>query len=246
MKKILFLLSICVLFVFGVQAKRLNGKHRYALSSIKVSPCYFIPNKSFNKKKTKIISNNPETVAFIQTMKGVVQFTPQGAYIGIPVMEDNDRIPEKEKTLKEKRLNPIEAREKEGKKRLVVMGLGFGDRNKIKSEKRIKPKLEQPTGAKVNFFIGKKENWQVNVPTYKKLVYPEIWDGIDVEYIGYMDKLEYRVILKPYSNPEDIIMETGAENLKLNEDGSLTAELKGGTVIIGKPYAYQEIDGEKQ
>ena len=245
MKKIFFLfLSIWVVFIFSVQAKN-NGESHYALSSIKISPSYFIPNQSFNKSKTRIISNNPETVAFIQTMKGVVQFTPKGAYIGIPVREENDTIPEREKTLKAKRLNPIDEREMENNKRLVVMGLGFGSKYKTKSKKSITPKLEQPTGAKVNFYIGKKENWQVDVPTYKKLVYPEVWDGIDVEYIGYMDKLEYRVIVKPYSNPEEIIMETGAESLKLNEDGSLTAELKGGKVVIGRPYAYQEIGGRK-
>ena len=89
-----------------------------------------------------------------------MQFTPKGAYIGMVVREDNDRIPEKEKILKEKVLTPIEEREMEGKKKLVVMGLGFGNRNKTKSEKRIIPILKEPTGAKVNFFIGKKENWQ--------------------------------------------------------------------------------------
>ncbi len=119
-------------------------------------------------------------------------------------------------------------------------------RRQNKIGKKDNTKIETADGCKGKLLYRQQSKLaEINVQTYKKLIYPEVWDGIDVEYLGYMDKLEYRVIVKPYSNPENIIMSTGAEKLTLSEDGSLIAELKGGKVIIGKPYAYQIIDGKK-
>ena len=63
--------------------------------------------------------------------------------------------------------------------------------------------------------------------------------------IGYMDRLEYRIQVSPGANPHQIIMETGAENLTLNNDGSLTAELSGGTLDMSTPHAWQTINGEQ-
>ncbi len=100
-----FFLFFFIFSVFSSENSVNNAKQK-RLSTFKLSPCYFIPNQSFNKKKTKIITNNPETIAFIQTMKGAVQFTPKGAYIGMVTREENGRIPERGKTLKNKRLNP--------------------------------------------------------------------------------------------------------------------------------------------
>ncbi|WP_201326990.1 SBBP repeat-containing protein [Thermotomaculum hydrothermale] len=222
-----------------------TNKQEIKLSkTLKLAPSYFIPNRSKVKGGKKIIDNN-EVTAFVQTKKGRILFTPKGAFIGITVPKNPKEI-ERRRTNKKNSKMPIDQIENERGKdaKLIVIGLGFEGKNKGKS-KSITPELEEKTKAKVNFLIGEKENWQRNIPTYRKLVYENVWDGIDVEYIGYMDKLEYRVILNPNANPDNIIMITGAEDLELTEEGNLIAELDGGKLYIGKPLAYQEIDGKR-
>ncbi len=213
-----------------------------AMKLFKVSPCYFIPNRSFNKKGTKIIPENSETVAFIQTMKGRIQFASKGVFIGMVVPDSSIT----ESKGKERGIDDFFHRRLERKKRkkLIVAGLGFKDKLS-KNKKMVQPVLEGKTDAKVNFYIGKKENWQINVPTYQKLKYKEVWDGIDVEYLGYMNRLEYRVILKPYANPSDIVMSTGAERLEILKDGGLKAEFNGAYIVFSKPFAYQVIEGKR-
>ncbi len=113
------------------------------ISSFRFSPSYFIPNQSFNKNGNKILSNNPNTTAFIQTLNGTVKFTSHGIYIGFLTSENSNENSESEysKELlknRQKLLNNY---------KLVVMGIGFKNKNDEK-KKSVTPILEEKTSSK--------------------------------------------------------------------------------------------------
>ena len=85
-------------------------------------------------------------------------------------------------------------------------------------------------------------NHQVlDVHSYSKLVYHDLYPGID--WIVYTDgsKIKYDFIVHPNANPSLIHMQfTHQENLHLNKDGSFTLTNRMGSITEEKPVSIQE------
>jgi gliding motility-associated-like protein len=104
----------------------------------------------------------------------------------------------------------------------------------------------KPTKDYENYFIGRnRSQWVSNVKKYTQVLYPNLYDKIDMEIIGLTNSIKYNFIVKPNANPEQI---------KMNYDGLSGIELVKGKLIIKttlqeiteqEPYAYQWIDGKK-
>ncbi|MBL7719761.1 MAG: SBBP repeat-containing protein [Flavipsychrobacter sp.] len=79
---------------------------------------------------------------------------------------------------------------------------------------------------------------------YERIVYREVYPGIDwVLYIK-DGKVEYDFIIKEGADPSVIRLKyKGAESLLANADGSLTAACPLGTITQSKPWSYQEDGG---
>ncbi len=102
--------------------------------------------------------------------------------------------------------------------------------------------------GKVNYLTGKKANeWLINIPTYKSVVYKNAFKGVDIKFYGNEGSLEYDVIVAPGVNPATVNLSyDGVKKISINKVGELVAELKDGQAIIQKtPYLYQEIDGKR-
>lgn len=101
--------------------------------------------------------------------------------------------------------------------------------------------------GKVNYFIGNDpKRWKTNIPTYKTVVYKEIYKGIDMKFYGNNSRMEYDIIVKPGADPSKVRFSyKGIGGLRVTEEGDLEISLKQGRVIQKKPYAYQEIDGKR-
>ena len=57
----------------------------------------------------------------------------------------------------------------------------------------------------VNYFIGNDpEHWRTNIPTYKKVQYENLYEGIDVVYYGNQGQLEYDLVVAPGADPSQI------------------------------------------
>ncbi len=239
MKKLIYLF-LMIFFIFNSFSKGAEKSGKNFANSFMVSPSYFMP-ATFKKgdKNVKVLKNLSDVIAFTQTMKGRVLFTKSGAYIGIVVREREGKDIEVP-------FNNMEFPDKDEYKargRVIVLKNGFFRKNK--KDSNFKVELKEKTEARANFFTGDKKDWVTGVPLYRKLVYEGVWKDIDVEYIGYMDRLEFRVKIKPGANPSNVVMETGAKKLKLNGDGSLSLSLESGKLRITKPHAYQIINGKK-
>lgn len=52
------------------------------------------------------------------------------------------------------------------------------------------PLGQQPTPAVISYFKGQPDEWQTGLPTYARLVYPDLWPEIDLVYYGTVDQLK--------------------------------------------------------
>ncbi len=97
-----------------------------------------------------------------------------------------------------------------------------------------------------NFFLGNDKNkWQGNVFNYQRIMYKNIYDGIDYEALTEKGTLKYNFYVKPNSAATAIKLKyEGANNMRLKE-GNLAYDIGITEIIEQKPYAYQFINGRK-
>ena len=91
------------------------------------------------------------------------------------------------------------------------------------------PEGRDPCAWNTNYFKGNNpEKWYTDVPNYKEIVYPELWDGIDLVYRLKEGSIKYDLIVHPGADPSNIrIQIDGTNGLSINSQGDL---------VIGTEY----------
>lgn len=106
--------------------------------------------------------------------------------------------------------------------------------------------------GKSHYYIGNDpKDWRTNVANYAKVEYEQVWPGINLVYYGKQRQLEYDFIVAPGANPNAIQLAfDGADKMKLDAQGNLVLHPQngeeGGTVVLNKPFVYQEVNGTRQ
>lgn len=96
-----------------------------------------------------------------------------------------------------------------------------------------------------NYFLGNSSNsWITKVPHFSRVVYSNLYPGIDAVFYGNNQKIEYDLIVTPGADPSKIQFSlSGIESLSF-QNGSLKIGMKNAEeVIMEKPIVYQDIDG---
>jgi hypothetical protein len=61
--------------------------------------------------------------------------------------------------------------------------------------------------GKVNYILGNDpRNWQIGLPTWARVTYPDTYPGIDVIYYGSQQQLEFDLVVKLGADPGSIRM----------------------------------------
>src|SRR5579859_8165619 len=104
------------------------------------------------------------------------------------------------------------------------------------------PTGEDPLPGKVNYFLGNDPSkWLTDLPTYARVKYAGIYDGIDLVYYGNQRQLEYDFIVAPGTNPASIRLHfTGQQHLRVTPTGDLILNGAHGQATLLKPLIYQE------
>ena len=102
--------------------------------------------------------------------------------------------------------------------------------------------------GKVNYLIGNKSSdWRTNIPTYERVRYEQIYQGVDLVYYGNQRQLEYDFVIAPGVSFKQIRMAfDGAGKLKLNRRGDLILKSGTQTITLLRPKAYQDIDNKRR
>ncbi|MBI2932864.1 MAG: SBBP repeat-containing protein, partial [Planctomycetes bacterium] len=98
--------------------------------------------------------------------------------------------------------------------------------------------------TRVNSYIGGQARWREGLPSYEKIVYTEVWPGVDVIYEPRPAGLEYTLALKPGADVAAVrFAYRGAQGISAEPSGGLKIQTELGDFLESKPIAFQQ-DGD--
>ncbi len=109
----------------------------------------------------------------------------------------------------------------------------------------VRPEGETKANTVISYFKGKSSEHRT-VPTYRRIVYRNLWPGIDLQYAGDTNHLKYQFVVHPGADPAHIrLAYRGAERLAPGSDGGLEIVTAAGTLRDDTPVSWQEVDGAR-
>jgi hypothetical protein len=111
-----------------------------------------------------------------------------------------------------------------------------------------RPVGDKPQTAFSNYYFGSDpEKWRTGVVRVAEVKYEQVYPGVDLVFYGNQRQLEYDFIVAPGADPHQIrLVFTGADVMKLDDNGDLLLATKGGELRQHHPVIYQEADGARQ
>ena len=197
-------------------------------------PLYFIPNQG---------QMDARVAYYLQGKDKTIYFTSEGLTYLLSERSAGEEIVEKKTSKKERLLiDPAERglRSRKDQGRFAVK-LDF-----VGANADVRPSGEEKTGAVISYFKGKPEEWKAGLPTYSRIVYKDLWPGIDAAYYGTVDKMKYEFVVHPGSDPSLIrLAYRGASAVEVNGEGRLEVRTPAGGFADDHPVGYQEINGDR-
>ena len=98
--------------------------------------------------------------------------------------------------------------------------------------------------AVFSYFRGPEKDWKTGLPTFSRVVYENLWPGIDLVYRGERNHLKYEFHVEPGADPGRIRLRyIGATNVTATPSGSLRIETPSRVLEDDPPVAYQDSEG---
>lgn len=114
---------------------------------------------------------------------------------------------------------------------------------------RVPPKALGPLDSYTNYYIGSHpDRWRMRVPHYERLIYEEVYPGIDLVYFfNERGQLTFEYHVHPGSDPSRIELRyTGFHGIELRGDGSVAAQTAVGPLVHSPPLTYQNDARQRQ
>jgi hypothetical protein len=207
-------------------------------------PLHFIPNHGqmdervayYVQGKDKSLYFTPEGLTIVLTKNGGNDDKGSG-----PALHDRSVLSGEKRRGSERRNGESEAGESASPKRWVVK-LDF-----VGANTAVKPLGAEKSPAVISYFKGNPEDWKTGLPAYSRLIYPELWPGIDLVYSGDVNRLKYEFIVHPGADPSSIrLAYRGITQLSVSGDGRLEVTTPAGRFLDEVPVAYQEVGGKRE
>jgi len=102
---------------------------------------------------------------------------------------------------------------------------------------------EEQTDTVISYFKGSPDRWHAGIHTYRRIVYRDLWPGIDLAFYGDVHQLKYEFIVHPGADPAQIrLAYQGAEEVVLDGEGRLEVRTPLGGSNWDEGYAIA-VDG---
>jgi len=132
--------------------------------------------------------------------------------------------------------------ERAASSRRCVVKLDF-----VGANQGVEPKGEDRQATIISYFKGRPEQHRVGIPTYGRLVYEELWPGIDLVYRGTVSEMKYEFVVRPGADPDRIRLRyRGADRVALDATGQLVIDSPAGGFQDARPFAYQLVGERRQ
>jgi Ca2+-binding RTX toxin-like protein len=117
----------------------------------------------------------------------------------------------------------------------------------LNANKDVSLKARERSPGKVNYLIGDDPKaWHTDLSSYREVVYEDLWDGIDMVFLGSHGELKYQFVVHPGASVNDIALAyNGAEKVTLTRDGALQLRIGNTRMSDSAPWAYQQVGGAK-
>src|SRR5262245_58662429 len=92
-----------------------------------------------------------------------------------------------------------------------------------------------------HYYRGESSSWRTDIKNYERLLYTDVYPGIDAVFRGDGRTLEFDFLVHPGSNPGSIALDfSGQQDVTLDEDGVLILKTQNGDVRLHAPRIHQE------
>jgi uncharacterized repeat protein (TIGR02543 family) len=107
----------------------------------------------------------------------------------------------------------------------------------------VRPQSLEQAETVVSYFKGRPEDWKTGLQTSSKIIYRDLWPGIDLIYYGTVNRLKYDFIVHPGANPNQIkLAYRGVDDLSVTPEGRLEMSTPLGSFQDDIPVAWQDGD----
>jgi len=195
-------------------------------------PLYFVENQG---------QLDEQVAYYIQGSDKMIYFTPEGVTFALTAPLTPAAATAGARTASLRPLAFRSGRETRLERQRWAVKLDF-----VGANPDVRPVGEEQQEAVISYFKGQPDEWRTGLPTYSRLVYRDLWPGIDLVYYGTVDRLKYEFIVHPGADPAQIrLAYRGATGVALNGAGQLEVETPLGGFADDRPVAYQEIGGQR-
>ena len=99
-----------------------------------------------------------------------------------------------------------------------------------------------------NYLLGNNPSrWQTDVPTFRKVIYEDVYPGVSLTYYGNQQEVEYDFEIAPGADPHAIRLAFDLNvRPRIAANGDLVLRGKDVQVIERKPIVYQDVNGERR
>ena len=103
----------------------------------------------------------------------------------------------------------------------------------------------QPRPGVYNFISGNIASaWRTNVPSFQRVNYRDLYDGVDVQMREQSEHFEYDLVLAPHANLRQVVVRVdGASSLALDGEGSLLIQTAAGVLRQTPPLTSEILPG---
>jgi len=111
---------------------------------------------------------------------------------------------------------------------------------------QVRPRGEDRQRALISYFKGPEKDWNTGLRTYARVVYEDLWPGIDLVYKSTVDRIKYEFVVRPGADPAAIRLRyRGATSVEVTPRGGLDVGTPVGGFADCPPVAWQDADGER-
>jgi hypothetical protein len=223
--------------LFMVNSKALFGQGILPQNFKTQSPSRGLATSAFEENKGQVRDYNEQThngVKYVFKQGGMQLFLMEK---GIAYQFSKIHYPEGYKELKTKwKTNTKKEKEELLRKKLTVETFRM-DMTLVGANSDARITSEGKSADYINYY----NRDVLDVHSYTKLIYHDVYPGIDWVIYKNNEKIKYDFIVAPGADPSLIQMEfTYQEDLSLNKDGSFTLKNSMGTIIEKAPVSFQE------
>jgi len=190
-------------------------------------PLYFVENQG---------QVDSQVDYYVQGSDKTIYFSPQGLTFALSGRVEPSLVEKKEAPARAMEDRLPRPREEAPAQRRWTVKLDF-----VGANPNVRLEGLDKTEAVISYFRGSPDEWHAGLPTYAKIIYRDLWPGIDLVYYGTVNRLKHEFVVHPGADPAQIRLEyRGATTVTLDEAGQLQVSTPLASFGDEAPSAYQE------